>query len=186
MSVSLAFLGDGLVAGGQWDEWLPGNDVHNLAVSGNSTDEVILQLAQVIEMRPDAIVIGVGTNDLGWRRSDEYVVRNLETILYTLRRALPETRIMVQSVLPREQAFAATIRSINRHIWQYAPTQHVQYLDLWPALALPDGELDPALGIDRLHLNPAGYAAWLAELKPGLEMLFERPPSTTSIPIQHA
>ena len=186
MSVSLAFLGDGLVAGGQWDEWLPGNDVHNLAVSGNSTDEVILQLAQVIEMRPDAIVIGVGTNDLGWRRSDEYVVRNLETILYTLRRALPETRIMVQSVLPREPAFAETIRSINRHIWQYAPTQHVQYLDLWPALALPDGELDPALGIDRLHLNPAGYAAWLAELKPGLEMLFERPPSTTSIPIQHA
>ena len=93
---------------------------------------------------------------------------------------------MVQSVLPRDRDFAGTIRSINRHVWQYAPTQHVQYLDLWPVLALPDGELDPTFGIDRLHLNEAGYAAWLAELRPGLEMLFERPPSTTSIPIQHA
>jgi len=181
MTVSLAFLGDGLIAGGQWEEWFPEHEVHNLAASGNTTDEVMSQLDQVV-----AIVIGVGTNDLGWRKSDEYVVRNLETILHTLRRALPETRIMVQSVLPRDRAFSGTIRSINRHVWQYAPTQHVQYLDLWPALALPDGELDPTLGIDRLHLNEAGYAAWLAELRPGLETLFERPPSTTSIPIQHA
>jgi lysophospholipase L1-like esterase len=186
MSVSLAFVGDGLVAGGQWDEWLPDHDVHNLAASGNTTDEVISQLDQVTEMRPDAIVIGVGTNDLGWRKSDEYVVRNLETILHTLRRALPDTRIMVQSVLPRDRDFAETIRSINRHLWQYAPTEHAQYLDLWPVLALPDGELDPTLGIDRLHLNPAGYEAWLTELKPALVTLFERSPSTTSIPIQHA
>lgn len=186
MTVSLAFLGDGLVADGQWNEWFPESDVHNLALSGNTTDDVIDQLDRVIELRPGAIIIGVGTNDLGWRKSDEYVVRNIETILHTLRRALPETRIMVQSVLPRDVEFAETIRSINRHIWQYAPTQHVQYLDLWPALALSSGELDPALGSDSLHLNAAGYAAWLAELKAGLEVLFEHPPSTTSIPVQRA
>ena len=186
MTFSLAFLGDGLVAAGQWDEWFSESDVHNLALSGNTTDEVIGHLDDVISLRPDAIVIGVGTNDLGWRKSDEYVVRNLETILHTLRRALPETRILIQSVLPRDVDFAETICSINRHIRQYAPTQHAQYLDLWPALAVESGELDPDLAIDRLHLNAAGYASWLAELTAGLEQLFERPPSTTSIPVQHA
>ena len=186
MSISLVFLGDGLVAGGQWAEWFPDHDVNNLAASGNTTDEVIDQLDRVIILHPDAVVIGVGTNDLGWRKSDEYVVRNIETILYTLRRALPDTRIMVQSVLPRDQDFATTIRSINLHVRQYAPTQHVQYLDLWPALALPNGELDPALGNDRLHLNAAGYSVWLDELRQGLELLFERPPSTSAIPVQHA
>lgn len=186
MSVSIVFLGDGLTAGGQWNEWFDEYEVSNLGVSGNTTDEVIAGLGSVIELAPDAIVIHVGTNDLGWRKSDEYVVRNLETILYRLRKALPGTRLLVQSVFPRDREFAETIRSINRHIRQYAPTQHAQYLDLWPALALPDGEINPDFSEDHLHLTPGGYQIWLAELRAGLEMLFERPPSTTSIPIQHA
>ncbi|MFC5929003.1 hypothetical protein D6T64_15225 [Cryobacterium melibiosiphilum] len=186
MTVSIAFLGDGLTVGGQWEHWFPEYDILNLAVAGNTTDDVLGALDAVVELRPDAIVIGVGTNDLGWRKSDEYVVRNLETIMHSLRKRLPETRILVQSLLPRGKDFAETIRSINRHIWQYAPTQYVRYLDLWPALSTPDGELGPDFTEDQLHLTDAGYEAWVAELRPGLEMLFELPPSTTSIPIQHA
>jgi len=186
MSVSIVFLGDGLTAGGRWKEWFPEYDVTNLGVSGNTTDEVMAGLVSVIDLAPDAIVIHVGTNDLGWRKSDEYVVRNLETILHRLRKALPGTRLLIQSVFPRDRDFAETIRSINRHIWQYAPTEHAQYLDLWPSFAQPDGEINPAYSEDHLHLTTEGYEIWLTELRPGLEMLFERPPSTTSVPIQHA
>lgn len=186
MSVSIVFLGDGLTAGGHWNEWLPEYEVINLGVSGNTSDEVIGGLESVIQLAPDAIVIHVGTNDLGWRRSDEYVVRNLETVLHRLRKALPGTRLLIQSVFPRERDFSQTIKSINRHIRQYASTQHAEYLDMWPALAQPDGEIDPAYSEDRLHLTPEGYQVWLAELGPALEVLFERQPSTTSIPIQHA
>ena len=186
MTVSIAFLGDGLTVGGQWENWFPEYNILNLAVAGNTTDDVLGALDAVVELRPNAIVIGVGTNDLGWRKSDEYVVRNLETIMHSLRKRLPETRIMVQSLLPRGKDFAETIRSINRHIWQYAPTQYVRYLDLWPALATPEGELGPDFTNDQLHLTDAGYEAWVNELRPGLDTLFELPPSTTSIPIQHA
>ncbi|TDW29097.1 GDSL-type esterase/lipase family protein [Cryobacterium psychrophilum] len=186
MSVSIVFLGDGLIAGGKWAEWLPDYDVTNLGVSGNTTDEIVAGLDSVIALEPDAIVMLIGTNDLGWRRSDEYVVRNVETILYRLRKALPQTRLLVQSVFPRDRDLANTIRNINRHIWQYAPTQHALYLDLWPALAQSDGVIDPRFSEDYLHLTEAGYEAWVSELKPGLEMLFEQPTSTTSIPIQRA
>ncbi len=186
MSGSIVFVGDGLTRGGQWEEWFAEHEVHNLGVSGDTSDEVIARLDAVVELEPDAVVLQVGTNDLGWRRSDEYVVRNLETILFTLRKQLPDTRILIQSVLPREREFAETIRSINRHLWQFAPTQRAQFLDLWPAMAEPDGELDPAYSNDRLHLTAEGYEAWIAELKLAIEVLFERPPSSTSIPIQHA
>ena len=64
----------------------------------------------------------IGTNDLAWRRSAEHIVRNVETILVTLRRDLPETRILVQSVMPRGHEFASEIRDVNRHLWQFAPT----------------------------------------------------------------
>ncbi len=185
MSGSIVFLGDGLTAGGRWDEWIPEYGVQNLGLSGATTDEAIAKLDAVVDLQPDAVVLQVGTNDLGWRRSDEYVVRNIETILVTLRKRLPHTRILVQSVLPREREYADTIRSINRHVRQFAPTQHAQYLDLWPALAQADGELGAAYTKDRLHLTDEGYAAWLSELKPAIEMLFEKPPSSTKIPIQH-
>lgn len=185
MSASVVMLGDGLTAAGRWDEWFPAYDVKNLGVNGDTTDEAIARLDAIIEVQPDAVALLIGANDLGWRRSDEYVVRNIETILVTLRRRLPQTRILVQSVLPREREFAATIRSINRHLRQFAPTQHALYLDLWPVLAEPDGELSPAFSDDRLHLNDEGYAAWVGELEPALEALFAHVPTTTSIPIQH-
>jgi lysophospholipase L1-like esterase len=146
---------------------------------------VITRLDSVVRLSPDAVVLQVGTNDLGWRRSDEYIVRNIETILVHLRKHLPETRILIQSVIPRERDHTETIRSINRHLWQFAPTQHAQYLDLWPALANADGELDSAHSDDKLHLNDVGYEAWLSELKPALEQLFDQPPSSRAIPIQH-
>jgi len=186
VTASIAFVGDGLLAGGQWEQWLPEYDVMNLAVTGSTTDDVIGSLDVVVNLRPDAVVLMIGTNDLGWRKSDEHVVRNLETILHTLRKQLSDTRILVHSVLPRGHDFSTTIQSINRHIWQYAPTQYVQYLDLWASMAQPDGELAVGLSDDHLHLTPAGYEAWVVELRPALETLFERPPSTSSIPTQHA
>jgi lysophospholipase L1-like esterase len=185
MSGSIAFVGDGLTAAGRWEEWFPEYETHNLGVNGDTTDDVIARVDTVVDLRPDAVVMQMGTNDLGWRRSDEYIVRNIETILCEFRRRLPEGRLMIQSVVPREREYADTIRSINRHLWQFAPTQRAVYLDLWSVLAQPDGELDLAYSEDRLRLTPAGYDAWLTELRPALQQLFERPPTTTSIPIQH-
>ncbi|MDH6236523.1 GDSL-type esterase/lipase family protein [Cryobacterium sp. CG_9.6] len=186
MSLSISFVGDGLTAGGSWAEWFPEYDVTNLGLSGNTTTELVSGLDAMIASAPDVIVILAGTNDLGWRKSDEYVVRNLETILYRLRRALPATRILIQSVFPRHPDFALTIRSINRHIRQYAATQHALYLDLWPVLALANGEIDPQFSSDQLHLTDEGYQVWLDQLRPALEVLFAGSPTTSSIPIQHA
>jgi lysophospholipase L1-like esterase len=184
MSQSVVFVGDGLTAGGRWKEWLPEYEVRNLGVGGSSTQEVVASLDEIVASAPDAVVLQVGTNDLGWRRSDEYIVRNLETIICNLRKRLPVARILVVSVLPREREHGDVLRSVNRHLRQFAPTQHAQFLDLWPTMAEPDGELVPTFTSDRLHLTDEGYAAWLAELKPALEYIFGRPPSSTAIPIQ--
>ncbi|WP_022884138.1 GDSL-type esterase/lipase family protein [Glaciibacter superstes] len=186
MSGSIAFVGDGLTANGRWEEWFQEYGVHNFGVSGDTSDRVIARLESIVELQPDAISLQIGTNDLGRHRSDEYIVRNIETILWELRRQLPDVLILIQSVMPRERDYAETIRSINRHLWQFAPTQRARYLDLWPAMAQSDGELIADYTEDRLHLTDAGYGAWTTELKTAIEMLFERPPSSSSIPIQRA
>jgi lysophospholipase L1-like esterase len=177
----LALVGDSLTQGGDWGSLLPGEAVRNFGVAGDTSDDVIARLGDVIESRPATLAILIGTNDLAWRRSVEHVVRNVETIVVTLRRDLPDTRILMQSVMPRGHEFADQIRDINRHLWQFAPSIRAAWLDLWPALALEDGELNPAYTEDRLHLNDEGYRVWAAELAPALERLRELPPTSRAI-----
>jgi len=181
MSQSVVFVGDGLSAGARWEERFPELEVQNLGVNGDTTDEVIGRLDQVVHADPDAIVLQVGTNDVGWNRSDEYIVRNIETILCTLRKRLPGARLLVQSVPPRERDFVHVIRSVNRHLRQFAPTVKARYLDLWPALADSEGMLSTEWSTDRLHLSEAGYVVWLSELRPAITDLLEQPLETTSI-----
>ena len=180
---SIAFLGDSITNHGEWEDWFPDRVTHNLGVSGDTTDDVIERLDEVVELRPDAVALLIGTNDLGTRKSVEHLVRNVEFLLVTLRKALPGARMLVQSVLPRGREFAAQVQDANRHLRQFAPAVNAQYLDLWPAFALDDGEIDPELSDDRLHLNAQGYEQWLSELRPGLERLDDAPPMSRPISI---
>lgn len=180
---SLAFFGDSLTASGTWDSWFPDYTTHNFGVAGDTTDELLARLPDLVEAQPDAVALLVGTNDLGVRRSVEHLVRNAELLLVNLRRDLPGTRTLVQSIMPRGREFAEQIQDANRHLRQFSPTVHAQYLDLWPALALDDGELNPAFSEDRLHLNATGYEAWLAELKPAIERLEDAAPMSRPISI---
>lgn len=180
---SVVFFGDSLTEGGNWGAWFPDYTTHNFGVGGDTTDELLARMDQVVEVHPDAVVLLIGTNDLGMRRSVEHLVRNAELLLVNLRRDLPGTRTLVQSIMPRGREFADQVQDANRHLRQFSATVHAQYLDLWPSLALPDGELNPEFSDDRLHLNDAGYQAWLGELRPAIERLQDAAPMSRPIQI---
>ncbi|WP_166870627.1 MULTISPECIES: GDSL-type esterase/lipase family protein [unclassified Salinibacterium] len=180
----IVFVGDRLTADGRWQDWFPEHEALNFGVAGQTTEDLLGRRDEIVAARPDAIVMLIGSNDFSARRrSAEYVVRNVESILWDLRRDLPGVRLLLQSIIPRGHELADEIRNANRHLWQFAATVRAQYLDLWPALALPDGELNPAYSDDREHLNEAGYEAWLNELRPGLERLYDAPPMSRPISV---
>jgi lysophospholipase L1-like esterase len=178
---TVVFLGDSLTEAGDWADWFPDLNVLNFGVGGDTSEDVLNRLDSVVEVRPDEIVLLIGTNDLGLRRNVESMVRNVQSILVELRRQLPGSRLLVQSIMPRGREFADRIREANIHLRQFSATVHAQFLDLWPTMALEDGELNPAYSDDRLHLNEAGYEAWLSELRPALDRLRELPPMTSPI-----
>jgi lysophospholipase L1-like esterase len=182
---TVLFLGDSLTAHGEWSAWFPDVNALNFGVSGDTSDDVIERLGSVVAADPDEIILLIGTNDFGHRKGVEHLVRNVQSILVELRRQLPGSRLLLQSVMPRGREFADRIQEANIHLRQFSSTVHAQYLDLWPVLALEDGELNPTFSDDRLHLNDAGYEAWLSELRPGLERLREEPPMSRPIQIIH-
>jgi lysophospholipase L1-like esterase len=164
----VVFLGDSLTEAGRWDEYFPDLDVVNAGRSGDTTADVQDRLDEVIDRHPSVVVVMVGTNDFGLRATVEQVVRGTENILWTLHHALPGTRILVVSVLPRERERSEWIRQVNIHVRQFAPTVKAEFLDLWPQVADEDGELSHRYTSDRLHLNDAGYALWADALRPHL------------------
>lgn len=180
---TIVFVGDSLVGEGDWESWLGDQTVHNLGVSGDTTDDVLARLDAVIELQPDEVLLLVGTNDLGTRKTVEHLVRNVESMLIELRRELPDSRVLVHSILPRGREFARNIKDANIHLRQFCATVRAQYLDLWPTFALEDGSIDPQFSRDQLHLNDEGYRAWVAELLPALERLRELPPMTSPIKV---
>lgn len=183
---SVVFLGDSITAAADWQSWFPGRSVHNLGVGGDTSDDVIARLDAVVALAPGLVALLIGTNDFGTRLSVEHLVRNIEYIMVSLRRELPGARLLVESIMPRGREFAAQIQDANRHLRQFAPGINAHFLDLWPALALDDGEIDPEFSDDRLHLTPAGYRAWLSELQPALERLEQAPPMSRPIGIIRA
>ncbi len=88
----------------------------------------------------------------------EQVVRGTENILWTLHHQLPDARIVVVSVLPRERERAEWIRQVNIHVRQFAPSVKAGSSTSGPSFAEEDGELDPRYTEDRVHVNEAGYA----------------------------
>jgi len=179
----LLFLGDSLTASGDWAAWFPEHDTRNHGVSGDTTDAVLQRLEAVVAEQPDAIALLVGTNDLALRQSVEHIVRNIEYALVAIRRDLPGVRMLLQSIFPRGREFADQIQDANRHLRQFAPSVHAQYLDLWPVLAGEHGELGPEFSDDGLHLNARGYEAWLSELRPAVDRLENAPPMSGAIQI---
>ncbi|PZF68071.1 hypothetical protein DEJ33_02425 [Curtobacterium sp. MCPF17_047] len=175
------FLGDSITAGGDWAQWLPDERTITLGVDGDTTDGVLARLDEVVQAAPEVIVLLIGTNDFGHHRaSAEHVVRNVESALVSLRRALPGVRLLLVSILPRQAEFTQKIEQANRHLRQFVATCHAQYLDVWPALA--DGDhLDERFTDDGLHLDEDGYRAYVAELVPALERVRELPPMSRPI-----
>ncbi len=164
----LVLLGDSLTEAGPWEAAFPDMHVVNAGRTGDTTADVGERLADVLALGPAGVVLTVGTNDFNHRATVEQVVRGIEDILFHLHHELPDARLVVCSVLPRERERAEWIRQVNIHVRQFAQTVKATFVDLWPVLAEEDGELRPEYSADRLHLNDEGYAAWVAQLRPAL------------------
>ncbi|KQR64623.1 GDSL-type esterase/lipase family protein [Frigoribacterium sp. Leaf172] len=181
---TVVFVGDDVTRAGDWAAWFPEDDVVNLGVDGDTTATLAERVDAVVAARPDSVVLLIGTNDFTGRRSVEQVVRGVESLLVTMRRELPGTRLLLQSILPRGAELAPRIRDANRHLRQFSSTVRAQYLDLWPALADESGDaIRPEFVDEQGRLSAEGYEAWLTELRPGLERLRDEPPMSRPLSV---
>ncbi len=164
----IVFLGDSITDQGAWDGWFPELPTLNRGISGDTVAGVRARLGTALN-DPTAISLLIGTNDLGGmgtsRKVDD-IASQFDDLVGAIRDAAPCASLFVNSVMPRTKAMVSTIAELNRRYATSTERVGATYVDLWPALAAADGALRDEFTADHLHLNGAGYAAWVDVLRP--------------------
>jgi len=162
----IVFLGDSITAGGCWSELFPGVSARNRGIGADRTDHVLARVDQVVSGRPAKVFLKVGTNDIGSGFAIDKIVGNYRRILESFRKGSPETKVFVQSVLPREAGQRARVEALNRELSVLAREFEYPFIDLYPAFLDTDGSIMDVYSNDQLHLLGAGYLKWKELLVP--------------------
>jgi lysophospholipase L1-like esterase len=172
------FLGDSLTEGWDpvlWERNLAPRGVLNAGISGDFTDHILWRLehGNLAGPPPKAVILLIGTNDLAAHRSPELTADGIRANLVLLRERLPEARILLLGLLPREEFPDAPLRravaQVNRLIRDCADGEHIVYAEIGDALLDSDGRLNMAVSPDWLHFSERGYALLAASLEPVLD-----------------
>ncbi|MFO0976908.1 MAG: GDSL-type esterase/lipase family protein [Planctomycetaceae bacterium] len=175
---AVVFLGDSITQG--WGDdfqgLFPGMHFANRGISGDTTRGMLIRLkADVIDLKPKAVVMLMGTNDLEEKATPETIAGNLKLIVAELHKAAPETPIVLCLVFPSSESKsrpADKIKEINR-LYSKAVRGDalVTVLDTWTLFANEKGDAKAEEMPDLLHLNDVGYQKWAGALRPVLATL---------------
>jgi lysophospholipase L1-like esterase len=170
----IVVLGDSLTERGEWWELLE-RPVANRGIAGDTVADVRSRIDDIVPLDPRVLFLLAGVNDLAAGTPPDVLAMHHAALVLELRRRLPRTRIVVESLLPVRDALAArsnitttAVRRTNQLLERATAGAGADWLDTGAALADATGELDPRYAIDGVHLSAAGYRAWAAALRPYL------------------
>ena len=160
----IVFLGDSIVRGGDFHKAFPDKKIVNLGCSGDTLAGMIGRVSTVKVLEPQKVFLMAGINGL----TDYNLQRCLQTyqaLIKELQKELPESQVYLMSVLPLSQKKTKqickneTIVAFNQGIQKIAGARGCVFVDIYP-FYLKNGEMDPTITVDGLHLKPEGYAPW--------------------------
>ncbi|MDR3444972.1 MULTISPECIES: SGNH/GDSL hydrolase family protein [unclassified Dyella] len=154
-------------------EDFPGIPVINRGFGGSAlTDSTYYADRIVWPYKPSLIVMYAGDNDINDGASSDRVLASFQSFVARAREGVPGVPIVYVSIKPSLARLALwpTMKAANDKIRDWAATQKsIRFVDVAPAMLDAQGKLRPELfRPDGLHMQPAGYALWIAALKPVL------------------
>jgi lysophospholipase L1-like esterase len=169
---AVVFLGDSITQG--WNSLardFPNLKTANRGIGGDTTRGVLYRLnADVLALKPKAVVLLIGTNDIGNGADPDDVADNIINILQAMQKFNPDMPVIVCKVMPRSnggQHPAEKIEKLNALVENFVKTQpNFHECDTWSIYADANGDCPKDEFPDLLHPNAMGYAKWTAALSP--------------------
>jgi lysophospholipase L1-like esterase len=182
---AVVFVGDSITQG--WGDDMggsfPGLKVANRGISGDTTRGVLIRIAHdVLRLKPRAVVILAGTNDLDEGASPATIAANMNFIIGELAASRHTMPIILCEVFPSsaiQHRPKERIVAVNRLYAEIARAYpQVTLLPTWALFANDEGDAPPSEFPDLLHPNKAGYDRWAGLLRPALARALGPPART--------
>ncbi|MBX2923522.1 MAG: alpha/beta fold hydrolase [Chitinophagaceae bacterium] len=167
---NIVMLGNSLTEGGQWEEILSRTDVTNRGIGSDITEGYIKRINDVFDLKPTICFIEGGVNDLARNIPQETIIRNLATLIDTLRgegiipvmHAVTLVANNYRAIDP--ETFNSSIKNLNIAIKALAKKKKVMLIDLNGTIT--DGKylLKQYAIEDGIHYTAATYSLWGKEI----------------------
>ena len=166
----VVFFGDSITDMWKLEDYFPGKPYINRGIGGQTTPQMLIRFRpDVIDLKPFAVVILAGTNDIAGNTGPMTLedIENNYASLAELARA-HDIKVIFASVLPvhnytpeSKELFAERspekILALNTWLKDYCAKTGCTYLDYFTPMADSKGLLKKDLAEDGLHPNAAGY-----------------------------
>lgn len=147
-------LGDSITEGCPWSQVADCPAVENYGWGGDTTDGVLYRLREITLLKPHAVFMMVGANDLTKAKPISETVANILDIVRKLE--AEGTSVFVHPVVPFVNA-GERLNELNRAVAQALQDTRAQIVPLPIELSdLRDGQ----------HLGPTGFAKWHGTIRP--------------------
>jgi lysophospholipase L1-like esterase len=179
----VVFIGDSITDGWRLNEYFPGKPYVNRGISGQTTPQMVVRMyPDVIALKPAAVVIFAGTNDVA-RNTGPTTLEILQQHFMAMTDLAQKNNIKVflcsitpvsdYTMLPAGRGAAAgaapgrriqttgrppaDILKINAWLKEYAAKVGAVYVDYFSAVVDAQGMLKDGISGDGLHPNAEGY-----------------------------
>jgi lysophospholipase L1-like esterase len=172
----IIFLGNSITEFGDWQKLLSDSTIINRGVAGDNTFGVLARLDDVISREPSKLFIKIGINDVSQNIPTEIIVKNISTVIESVKAKSPMTKIYIHSILPTNDSAKNNypevynkneiVNLVNRQLKKQAKKYSVSYVDIHKIFRDKYGKLDIKYAdADGLHLNESAYKTWVELLR---------------------
>jgi lysophospholipase L1-like esterase len=164
----VVMLGDSLTERAQWGEITGCGFIANRGIGGDDSAGVLRRLDAVVRLRPGAVFMMIGVNDLISNVPSDRIVDNVRETIGRLTQS--GAKVYLTLVLPVTHGFTrkvnARVDDLNAAYIKLAAETNATLVDFRADMQNRAGFLRDDLSIDGIHLSPEGYRVWRDAVAP--------------------
>lgn len=173
----VVFLGDSMIerfpltGGKTWQQRF--GSALNLGLTGDLTSQVLYRVENGLlnGLHPKAIVLEVGTNNISLSNNAAATVAGIQSCITAIRSRLPDTRVLVCSIMPRSDPVAdAGATAVNALLAHLDNGRSIRFLDTSDYFSSPRARAK-YFRRNNIHMNAHGYEVWGELIAPVLDQM---------------